>query len=53
MDELQLLILRLEDLSESADDKQVGTLAKALKRYYEKTNKKMGFSNETEGTEES
>lgn len=42
MDELQLLILRLEDLSESAENKEVKLLAKALLRYLDKK-QGMGF----------
>ena len=33
MDELELLLIRLEDISESAENKDVRVLAKALKRY--------------------
>lgn len=33
MDELELLLLRLEDLQESAENKEVKILAKALNRY--------------------
>lgn len=51
MDEIALLLLRLEGLQESAENKEVKTLAKALKRYFTNTNKeKMGFNNEAEGT---
>lgn len=52
MNELELLLIRLEDLSESAENKDARTLAKALKRYFEKSNKKMGFTNETSGAGE-
>lgn len=41
MDELGLLKLRLEDLSEVAENKEVKLLAKALLRYYKK--KEIGF----------
>lgn len=43
MNELELLLLRLEDLSESADGKEVKILAKALKRFFEKESKQFGF----------
>lgn len=33
MDELELVLLRLEDLEESAENKEVKILAKALNRY--------------------
>lgn len=36
MNELELLKLRLEDLSESAENKEVKLLAKALLRYLKK-----------------
>jgi hypothetical protein len=45
VNELELLLLRLEDLSESAENKEVKTLTKALKRYF--SDKPMGFKNET------
>ena len=41
MDELELLKLRLEDLSESAENKEVKILAKSLLRFF--TKKDMGF----------
>jgi hypothetical protein len=51
MNELELLLLRLEDLAESAENKEVKILTKALKRYFHSTEKqKMGFSHETKGT---
>lgn len=51
MDELELLLLRLEDLSESAQDGNVKILAKSLKRYFESTKeRKLGF--EAKGTGE-
>ena len=51
MNELELLLLRLEDLTEAANDGDIKILAKALKRYFESTKKgPMGFTNETKGT---
>jgi hypothetical protein len=51
VNELELLLLRLEDLSESAENKDAKVLAKALKRYFENTNKeKMGFTHEAKRT---
>lgn len=44
MDELELLILRLEDLQESAENKEVKILAKALGRYFKKKDKGKGFA---------
>lgn len=41
MGELELLKLRLEDMAESAENKEVKTLAKALLRYFKK--RKAGF----------
>lgn len=47
MNELELLLLRLEDLQESAENKEVKILAKALNRYLNSLDKgKMGFTNE-------
>ncbi len=43
MNELELLLIRLEDLAESAENKEVKTLAKALKRYFKNADKKLGF----------
>jgi predicted YcjX-like family ATPase len=44
MDELALLLLRLEDLEESAENKEVRILAKAFNRYLKHINKeKLGF----------
>jgi len=42
VNELELLLVRLEDLSESSDSKEIRTLAKALKRYFN-TNEGIGF----------
>lgn len=51
MNELELLLLRLEDLTEGAKDGDVKILAKALKRYFESTKKgPLGFTNEAERT---
>lgn len=51
MNELELLVLRLEDLSDSAANNEVKILSKALKRYFEKAEKVIGFShNETTTT---
>lgn len=49
MNELELLLLRLEDLSETAQDGNVKILAKSLKRYFE-SQKKETFGFETKGT---
>lgn len=44
MDELELLLLRLEDLQESAENKEVKILTKALNRYLKSLDKKqLGF----------
>lgn len=44
MNELELLLLRLEDLQESAQNSEVKTLAKALNRYLTHLNKnELGF----------
>ncbi len=44
MDELALLLLRLEDLQESASNNEVKILAKALNRYFKSTEKvEIGF----------
>lgn len=44
MDELELLLLRLEDLEESAENKEVKILAKALNRYLKSIKEpKLGF----------
>lgn len=54
MNELELLLLRLEDLTEAASDGDVKILAKSLKRYFESVKKgPMGFTNETERTRKS
>lgn len=48
MNEKELLMLRLEDLQESADNKEVKTLTKALNRYLKSLDKKeMGFQSES------
>jgi hypothetical protein len=48
MNETELLLLRLEDISESSENKDARVLAKALKRYFENVDKKeIGFKNET------
>lgn len=44
MNELELLKLRLEDLAESAENKEVKLLAKALLRYLKES--KIGFKSE-------
>lgn len=45
MNELELLMLRLEDLQESAESKEVRVLAKALNRYLKSLDKKeIGFA---------
>ncbi len=44
MDEEELLILRLADMEESAENKEVKILAKALLRYFKKKDKKTGFN---------
>jgi len=47
MNEKELLLLRLEDMCESSDDKDVRVLAKALKRYFTSEDKKgIGFKDE-------
>ena len=44
MNELELLLLRLEDLQESAQNNEVKTLAKAFNRYLKHLNKNsIGF----------
>jgi hypothetical protein len=44
MDELELLLLRLEDLQESSENKEVKILAKALNRYFKSLkDSSMGF----------
>lgn len=44
MGELELLLLRLEDLQESAETKEVMILAKALNRYFKSLQENnMGF----------
>lgn len=44
MNELELLLLRLEDLQDSAENKEVKILTKALNRYLRHINKeKLGF----------
>lgn len=44
MDELELLLLRLEDLEESAENKEVRLLTKSLNRYLKSINEtKIGF----------
>lgn len=51
MNELELLLLRLEDLDESAENKEVKILAKALKRYFENASKgDLGFNDKTKRT---
>lgn len=46
MNELELLLLRLEDLQESAENKEVKTLVKALNRYLKSLKKgEIGFTN--------
>lgn len=46
MDELELLMLRLEDLEESAENKEVKTLTKAINRYLKSLKKDdLGFTN--------
>lgn len=48
MNELELLLIRLEDLTESSESKEVRTLAKALKRYFESDKKgELGFNDKT------
>lgn len=45
MNELELLLLRLEDLQESASNNEVRLLAKALNRYFQSEDKtELGFS---------
>ena len=45
MDELALLLLRLEDLQESASNNEVKILAKALNRYFKSIQKaEIGFT---------
>jgi len=44
MNELELLLVRLEDMSESSEYKDVRVMAKVLKRFFEsKAGKEMGF----------
>jgi hypothetical protein len=44
MNELDILLLRLGDLKDSAESKEVKILANALLRYFEKANKgEIGF----------
>lgn len=51
MNELELLLLRLEDMTESAESKEVKILAKTLKRYFENADKNgIGFVNEDRST---
>jgi hypothetical protein len=45
MNEKELLLIRLEDLSESSENKEVRTLAKALQRFY-KSKEPMGFTSD-------
>lgn len=45
MNELELLLLRLEDMTESAENKDARLLAKALSRYFKSTEKQtIGFN---------
>jgi len=45
MNEQELLLLRLEDLQESSENKEVKTLTKALNRYFKALDKKqLGFT---------
>jgi len=45
MNELELLLLRLEDLQESSENKEVRILAKALNRYFKSLDKnEIGFT---------
>lgn len=49
MNELELLILRLEDLSSDAENKEVKRLAKALMRYIKSSKKgEIGFTSKNE-----
>ena len=51
MNELELLLLRLEDMTEGASNSEVKILAKSLKRYFESTKERtLGFTSETKRT---